>query len=932
MAACLPTWAGSPAPNLEQALVHAGPDDLVPVVVLMEEFPDRAALLAEVRDMNREQRRAHVVAAMQGVAEQSQAPIHAALAVEQGGIREIRVLWGINGIALEAIPGVIDRLASLPGVRWVLHDREIPWQEAIDVDLERVLAENPPFPGLGEGPFPVHRGDGDGPTGGDTSGPNPSATVAGEVIDMGAQQVWDELGYTGAGVIVAVVDTGVDRTHPDLADHMWTNLDEVADNAIDDDGNGYIDDTWGWDFCGDDNNPASGSHGTQAAGQVAGDGTNGTVTGMAPDAEIMALGINCGGPSTWWAASDYAIANGAHMMTQSFSYKWPSDPDYEAFRRQTDTELAAGVIHVNSSGNTGLTSDPVPYNVATPGNCPPPWLHPDQTIVGGVSSVVGTANINYGTDDIDATSPYGPSAWEDIQANTDPSYPHVMPLDFQDYPYENGGQLGLLKPDLAAYGDGTISTCPGTGYCGFGGTSSATPHIAGVVALMLSSNIEASPAFIAEALMSSAEHRGVAGKNNRFGAGLVQAYGAVVAVESGVVYDSHVFDDVAGGNGDSILDPGEQVTMQVDIKNVLDAETVSGVEAILSTSTPGVTIHNHHVTFPSVPPGGTVTSDSPHFALSVDPGQCGTSVALDFELRFDGKVRRSVLNVRVGDEQIGDLLADDFESAGSWITDSGTESDGEWVREDPIGVVDGQGEPTNPEDDTSDPGVACYVTGNGEQNGRKDEDNNDVDGGAAILLSPPFGDPNLLTADLAYDRWYYDNSSGSDSFKAEVSSDGGQSWTLVEHLVNSSGGWGTQLVNLTAVLPLTDDMRVRFVVLDGVEDTAVEGAIDEVWVTGRWVACNDFTPGPALAPNPVGDTLQVNVDPAGHTVLTWVAPAADAGHDPATLYRIDRAESPSGPLTEVGSAVSTQWVDVDALGAVEPFYYRVRAENAGGSE
>jgi hypothetical protein len=432
--------------------------------------------------------------------------------------------------------------------------------------------------------------------------------------------------------------------------------------------------------------------------------------------------------------------------------------------------------------------------------------------------------------------------------------------------------------------------------------------------------------------MSSAEHRGVAGKNNRFGAGLVQAYGAVVAVESGVVYDSHVFDDVAGGNGDSILDPGEQVTMQVDIKNVLDAETVSGVEAILSTSTPGVTIHNHHVTFPSVPPGGTVTSDSPHFALSVDPGQCGTSVALDFELRFDGKVRRSVLNVRVGDEQIGDLLADDFESAGSWITDSGTESDGEWVREDPIGVVDGQGEPTNPEDDTSDPGVACYVTGNGEQNGRKDEDNNDVDGGAAILLSPPFGDPNLLTADLAYDRWYYDNSSGSDSFKAEVSSDGGQSWTLVEHLVNSSGGWGTQLVNLTAVLPLTDDMRVRFVVLDGVEDTAVEGAIDEVWVTGRWVACNDFTPGPALAPNPVGDTLQVNVDPAGHTVLTWVAPAADAGHDPATLYRIDRAESPSGPLTEVGSAVSTQWVDVDALGAVEPFYYRVRAENAGGSE
>ena len=62
------------------------------------------------------------------------------------------------------------------------------------------------------------------------------------------------------------------------------------------------------------------------------------------------------------------------------------------------------------------------------------------------------------------------------------------------------------------------------------------------------------------------------------------------------------------------------------------------------------------------------------------------------------------------------------------------------------------------------------------------------------------------------------------------------------------------------------------------------------------------------------------------------APPVDAGHDAATVYRIDRAESPQGPFTEAGSATSTRWVDVDALAAADPHYYRVGAENAGGGE
>ena len=189
----------------------------------------------------------------------------------------------------------------------------------------------------------------------------------------------------------------------------------------------------------------------------------------------------------------------------------------------------------------------------------------------------------------------------------------------------------------------------------------------------------------------------------------------------------------------------------------------------------------------------------------------------------------------------------------------------------------------------------------------------------------------MLTLELSYDRWFYDVESGN-KFRAEVSNDGGLDWTPLEELIYGYGGWATNAVDLFALLRPTDDMRLRFVVEDDFIDDPVEGAVDEVRIEGVWVDCQAYTPPAALAPNPVGDTLQVGTDPGGHTVLDWDAPPVDGGHDAATLYRIERAVSPAGPFTEAGSATVTRWVDVDALGASEPYYYRVHAENSGGSE
>jgi subtilisin family serine protease len=922
VAAGVPAWAGTIAPDLEEALISAGPDDLVPVVVMMKEYPARAELMAGVRGLNRESRRDHVVSRLRALSRRTQRPVHAILAGAENETRNVRVLWGVNGVALEATPHVIEQLAELPGVRWVLHDDGggRPASGADAAGLPR-----------GDGGTPTDGSPTTGPTGGDTSGPNPDAEIAGEVVAMGAPQVWSELSYTGVGVIVAVIDTGVYPETPDVADHIWTNLGEVADNGLDDDGNGYVDDTWGWDFCEHDNMPISGNHGTQVAGQVAGDGTDGIVTGMAPDAELMVLGINCSPPdSIGWEASDYAIANGAHIITESYIWPWTEDtPDFEGWRRQTDAELAAGVIHSSAAGNDGQNPAlAVPYNVSAPANSPPPWLHPDQTLVGGVSSTVTVANIEWNTDVIAPSSSFGPSAWEDIVTNTDPDYPHPLTPEYMDYPYENGAQMGLLKPDISAYGNGTTTTCPGAYYCSFSGTSSATPHVSGVLALMLQSNPEATPAELTEAILNTAQHRGDPGKNNVYGTGLVQAYEAVLAVESGVIYDSHLIDDSEAGNGDSMLDPGERVELQITVRSRTDV-AIDGLEAILSTPTPGVTIHNQHADYPTLPAGGIAVSDAPHFSLTVDPGACTSIIAFDLELRYAGKVRRSTFQIRIGELGTGPLLSDDFESDLGWTSDPGTASEGFWVRENPNGVQDSLGRLSNPEDDTSDPGDTCWVTGNargGNVNG------DDVDDGSVILLSPPFGESHILSLSLSYDRWFYDDQSSGNYMWIELSNNGGLDWTTVETVVYGYGGWQTKTADLVALLPPTDDMRLRVVVEDGGTDGPVEGGIDEVHVNGVWGQCQDYTPPAELAPNPVGDTLRIDVDAGGHAVLTWDAPLVDGGHDAPTVYRIERATAPSGPFTDAGSATVTRWVDVDALGAIDSFYYLVRAENAGGSE
>ncbi len=388
------------------------------------------------------------------------------------------------------------------------------------------------------------------------SGDVPPTPPEPNIVGLQAPDCWN-VGVTGSGALILNIDSGVDYTHSDLANQIWANPGEVpyGNNGIDDDGNGYIDDFMGWDFYYNDNDPYPSSyHGTATAGIVCGDGTGGYQTGMAPDA-AMAIAM-IGDDADAWEAYQYAVLIGAQVITSSYSWKWGiHDPDYHMFRQHSVNELLGGVIHANSIGNQGnqTGSYPIPFNISTPGNCPGPWVHPDQ-VKGGLASVLGCSGV-YLDESLYTDSGQGASAWEDILIY-DPGYGHSQDPNFWDYPYGGwgGGQPGLLKPDMCGY-TYVRTTDLGGGYLSsFGGTSAATPHLGGAMCLLVSGNLNASPRKISQALQETAEDKGPAGKDLRYGAGKIQAYDALIRL-----IHNHEFSDTEPGIGDPV---------QIDVSGV----------------------------------------------------------------------------------------------------------------------------------------------------------------------------------------------------------------------------------------------------------------------------------------------------------------------------------------------------------------------------
>ncbi|MEM8618862.1 MAG: S8 family peptidase [Actinomycetota bacterium] len=269
--------------------------------------------------------------------------------------------------------------------------------------------------------------------------------------DIGAPDAWAYL-TDASDVVVAVIDTGIDATHEDLAGNMWNNPGEVEDGE-DTNGNGYVDDIYGWDFV--DGAPAGNDpngHGTHVAGTIGAETDNGVgVAGVAWDVQLMDVrAFDANGASNTSlirAAIRYAIDNGADVINASFSGR--GTEDYAAL---LDEAHAAGVTVIAAASNFGADNDVDPMQ-------PYPANHP---------TVVSVAAI-------------------DAQGEL---------AGWSNY--------GATSVDLAAPGVGIASTKFGE-YWYESGTSMASPHVAGTVALMVQADPSLSPADIAEILRSTAE-------------------------------------------------------------------------------------------------------------------------------------------------------------------------------------------------------------------------------------------------------------------------------------------------------------------------------------------------------------------------------------------------------------------------------------------
>lgn len=486
-------------PGLSGRLENVRDYDTLEVVIFLKAEPARAHL-ESLGTMDSPPPRDQVVFNLQTAAATSQSPLLDFLhdqtlslfSLSDGTTvpraNRIESFWINNSIKAEVSIDTLQEIVAREDVAFVELERRADIEELLDAG-DRV--NHPATSSVG--------------------GHAPLAPIAWSVAHINAPLVW-QLGIDGTGVIVAVIDTGVNYNHPDLRNRMWSS--PIYPNH-------------GYDFESSDTDPIDAQgHGTCCAGIVAGDGTQGKRTGVAPGAQIMAIRVG-GTESQFWSGLQFAVSEGAHVISMSMTWKYPSHPDYPGWRRACETILAAAVLHANSIGNQGsdLQGHPVPFNIATPGNCPPPQLHPLQTPVGAVSSPISCG----ATTVADTLAPYsgrGPAAWESGM--------------YSDYPWQGGSSPGLLKPDVCAPGPGTEScnfafdpAMHGSKpYVSFGGTSAATPHVGGCLALLASACIQSGnpivPARIQEALENTAAR--VSGqkvdKENHFGAGRVDVKAA----------------------------------------------------------------------------------------------------------------------------------------------------------------------------------------------------------------------------------------------------------------------------------------------------------------------------------------------------------------------------------------------------------------------
>lgn len=354
-----------------------------------------------------------------------------------------------------------------------------------------------------------------------------------------AYEYMETHGSTAGGnssVVVAVLDTGVDYNHPDLKDNIWTNTQEIPGDGIDNDGNGYIDDTMGWNCVGDNNDPMDDNgHGTHVAGIIGASKNNFGTTGIAYNCKIMP--VKCGNSSGTFnnsniaEAINYAYMNGADIISMSIGGSTMSLEVQDALEAAYTTSFlvaAAGNDQAQNqfrySGYDVVKEYPASYSF--------------------VCGVMSTSN----------------------------EYSESWFTNFDVFPNNS------VEYEVFAPGENVYSTYPNNRYTSFNGTSMATPVVSAVAALIRSMHPD-KEMYPTKYLFSQIVNTSDLFVNTYHPyrvdnyAKCVDAYAALAKASKPKigVYDYYTFDDgefSSNNNGNSTINAGETIRMGLNLANI----------------------------------------------------------------------------------------------------------------------------------------------------------------------------------------------------------------------------------------------------------------------------------------------------------------------------------------------------------------------------
>ncbi len=465
--------AGFMTPGLEQQLEGQKGSDITKVLVVMKDQADINSLNWELHDSKADVDVRHriVLNTLQSSAQKSQGDLLASLEADKAGGRILGYTphWIVNSVVVVGTVEAIRELAMRDDVERVEADLVVELIEPIQSEKEVHFAAGTRGIGMTPG-----------------------------LQAINAPRVWEELGIDGTGVVVGILDTGVDGTHPALMDR-WRGNYAPAEECWLDAAN-----------LGDPDFPADRHyHGTHVMG---------TITGLAADDTIGVA------PGALWIATNI-INSGTGIEFDNgviASLEFMADPD-----GNPDTHLDVPAVVQNSWG--------VNENFSGYYDCDSRWWDAlDNCEAAGVCLTWSAGNEGPGDGSLRSPSDRAASPTNCFSVgSTQPYAPFEISSFSSRGPSGCGGEFAM-KPEVSAPGSDIYSAEPGGGYQLLSGTSMAGPHVAGIVALMVASNPNIDVITIKEVLMATSIDLGAPGEDNIYGHGFVDAYEAVMAVMGGI--------------------------------------------------------------------------------------------------------------------------------------------------------------------------------------------------------------------------------------------------------------------------------------------------------------------------------------------------------------------------------------------------------------